>query len=68
MSFTQINDYLSFMLESHLLERRIENDKDYYRATNNGIKYLQLYHALMDLLSPKNLRSEKVLDFLPCNA
>lgn len=68
LSFTQINDYLNFMLDAHLLEKRTENGKDYYRATNNGIKYLQLYCALMHLLSSKDLKSEKLLESLPCNA
>ncbi|MEM0253343.1 MAG: winged helix-turn-helix domain-containing protein [Candidatus Bathyarchaeia archaeon] len=65
LSFTQINDYLNFMLETHLLEKRTENGKDYYRATNNGVRYLQLYCALMDLLSSKDFKSEKLLESLP---
>ena len=36
LSFTQLNDYLRFMLRISLLEKVLENDKDVYRAREKG--------------------------------
>ena len=50
LSFTQLNDYLRFMLKINLLERVLRNDRDNYRATEKGIDFLQRYHEVNELL------------------
>jgi len=50
LSFTQLNDYLGFMLKISLLNKVSENGKDIYRATMKGIDFLQRYHEIAELL------------------
>jgi predicted transcriptional regulator len=50
LSFTQLNDYLRFMLKINLLERVLENDREIYRATSKGADFLQRYREISELL------------------
>ena len=50
LSFTQLNDYLKFMLRISLLETISENDKSIYRATEKGLDFLQRYREINELL------------------
>jgi predicted transcriptional regulator len=50
LSFTQLNDYLGFMLRISLLERVLRNDRETYRATEKGMDFLQRYREINELL------------------
>jgi len=50
LSFTQLNDYLGFMLEIHLLEKIRQNGKAIYRSTEKGLDFLERYHHIAELL------------------
>jgi predicted transcriptional regulator len=50
LSFTQLNGYLGFMLKNELLEKFPFNDKEIYKATNKGLKFLQSYHEIVQLV------------------
>jgi predicted transcriptional regulator len=50
LSFTQLNDYLRFMLQINLLERVLMNDREMYRATEKGLDFLQRYREINELL------------------
>ncbi|HEY4674495.1 MAG TPA: winged helix-turn-helix domain-containing protein [Candidatus Bathyarchaeia archaeon] len=50
LSFTQLNDYLRFMLRISLLEKILVNDKDMYKTTDKGLDFLQRYHEINELL------------------
>jgi predicted transcriptional regulator len=50
LSFTQLNDYLRFMLKIGLLEKILRNDKETYRATAKGMDFVQRYHEITELL------------------
>jgi len=50
LSFTQLNDYLRFMLKINLLEKILQNDKETYKATAKGFDFLQRYHEITELL------------------
>jgi predicted transcriptional regulator len=50
LSFTQLNDYLSFMLKNELLEKISLNDRDVYKATEKGLNFLQRYREITELL------------------
>ncbi|MGB9960414.1 MAG: winged helix-turn-helix domain-containing protein [Candidatus Bathyarchaeales archaeon] len=54
LSFTQLNEYLKFMLKINLLERFVENGKDFYKATEKGLEFLQRYQEITDLLKTEN--------------
>ena len=50
LSFTQLNDYLKFMLKNALLEKVLLNDKEVNKATKKGIVFLQSYREITELL------------------
>jgi predicted transcriptional regulator len=50
LSFTQLNDYLNFMLRISLLCKVLENDKETYRVTDKGVDFLQRYREITELL------------------
>jgi predicted transcriptional regulator len=50
LSFTQLNDYLKFMVKINLLNKDFENNKDIYRATDKGVDFLQRYREIVELL------------------
>jgi len=50
LSFTQLNDYLKFMLKNGLLEKISSNDKEVYKATEKGVNFLQRYNEITELL------------------
>ncbi|MCS7114163.1 MAG: winged helix-turn-helix domain-containing protein [Nitrososphaerota archaeon] len=54
LSFTQLNDYLNFMLKTKFLERFVENGKEFYKPTKKGLNFLQRYRELTDLLSSED--------------
>lgn len=50
LSFTQLNNYLQFMLKISLLEKVEVNNKDVYKATDKGLNFLQRYREINELL------------------
>ncbi|MEM3443026.1 MAG: winged helix-turn-helix domain-containing protein [Candidatus Bathyarchaeia archaeon] len=54
LSFTQLNDYLGFMLKIRLLDKTVENDKEIYRATDKGLSFLMRYREITELLKTEN--------------
>jgi predicted transcriptional regulator len=54
LSFTQLNDYLRFMLKINLLEKVLRNDRDAYKATDKGLDFLQRYREITELLRAEN--------------
>jgi predicted transcriptional regulator len=50
LSFTQLNDYLRYMLGINLLYKICENEKERYQTTDKGMHFLQCYRELMELL------------------
>ncbi|MGB9741141.1 MAG: winged helix-turn-helix domain-containing protein [Candidatus Bathyarchaeia archaeon] len=59
LSFTQLNDYLEFMLKIKLLEKIVENDKEKYKATEKGLSFLQRYREMTQLLKGEENGSYK---------
>ena len=54
LSFTQLNDYLKFMLKINLLDKVMHNDKEVYKATEKGLDFLQRYREITELLKTEN--------------
>jgi len=50
LSFTQLNDYLEFMLETTLLTKFPTRGKTRYAATEKGLDFLQRYCELTEIL------------------
>ncbi|MEM2147471.1 MAG: winged helix-turn-helix domain-containing protein [Candidatus Bathyarchaeia archaeon] len=54
LSFTQLNEYLQFMLKINLIEKIDQNDKEIYKATQKGLDFLQRYREINELLKSEN--------------
>ncbi len=54
LSFTQLNDYLNFMLKIGLLGKVDIRDKEGYRATEKGLDFVQRYREITELLKAKD--------------
>ncbi len=50
LSYTQLNEYIAFMLKIGLLSRSSVNGKRTYRTTDKGLSFLQRYVELAELL------------------
>lgn len=50
LSFTQLNEYLSFLVKMHLLKIQNEKGKRIYITTAKGNEYVEKYKAIADLL------------------
>ena len=59
LSFTQLNDYLKFMLKINLLGKIVENDKEKYKATQKGLDFIQRYNEISELLKTTQNGSDK---------
>jgi predicted transcriptional regulator len=54
LSFTQLNEYIRFMLKNELLNMIISNNKEVYKASVKGLNFLQRYHEITELLKTEN--------------
>lgn len=54
LSFTQLNNYLKFMLKTNLLDRIVKDGKEIYRATEKGLYFLQRYYEINELLKSES--------------
>ena len=50
LSFAQLNEYLSFLIKMDLLKLQNENNKNIYRTTTQGDRYLEKYKDIADIL------------------
>ena len=51
LSFSQLKLYLSFLLQSGLLEKFEQNKRAVYKTTQKGLKFLEGQKKVMDMLS-----------------
>lgn len=58
LSFSQINEYLSFLTQMGFLRVRVENRKKFYETTAKGNIYIENYNEMANLLSPQELKAE----------
>ena len=50
LSFAQLNEYLSFLTKMDLLKLQNENNKNIYRTTAKGDRYLEKYKDIAEIL------------------
>jgi len=55
LSFGQVNEYLSFLLSKEFVEVVVQNRGTTYKTTPKGLKYLQSYKQIKDLLRKKKV-------------
>ena len=51
LCFSQLNQYLSLLLQSGLLERFSNNDRQIYKATQKGIEFMEKQCEIIDMLN-----------------
>ncbi len=51
LSFSQLNTYLSLLLETQLLETMEKSGKRIYKTTKKGVEYIQSYKEVIETLS-----------------
>ena len=64
LSYTQLNDYLKFMLKINLLKKFANRGKMMYAATEKGLAFLQRHFELTELLKD-NESSKNGVKFPP---
>jgi predicted transcriptional regulator len=67
LSFTQLNEYIRFMLKNELLDKVILNDKELYKATSKGLNFLQRYHEITELLKTEGENYKNNVKIPPAN-
>jgi len=50
LSFAQLNEYLSLLLDLNLLEVSKATERTLYKTTDKGLRYLQSYREIRELL------------------
>lgn len=50
LSFAQLNEYLSLLLDLNLLRTVKNSERTTYKTTDKGLRYLQSYKAIRELL------------------
>jgi len=59
LSFAQLNEYLGLLLDLKLLQESVENERMVFKVTGKGVKYLQNYYKIKELLAKSNDSSLK---------
>lgn len=57
LSFAQLNEYLSFLLETRLIVSNAHNERTVYKVTSKGMRFLQNYAKIRDLLKAGDKRT-----------
>jgi len=57
LSFSQVNEYLSFLTEMGFIRVREENRKKVYETTAKGNSYIENYIEMANLLKPQELEA-----------
>ncbi len=64
LSFAQLNEYLSLLLELKLLKTVTNSDRICYETTDKGFRYLQSYQAIRELLKKGKRNNSSEADSL----
>jgi len=60
LSFSQLSDYLSFLLDANLLKIVDNPNRSLYKTTKKGLQYLQSYMEIGELLKKEKGEHEFV--------
>ena len=61
LSFSQVNEYLSFLTEMGFLRVYQENGKKNYETTDKGNRYIENYAEMANLLRPEEQQEIQML-------
>jgi predicted transcriptional regulator len=60
LSFSQLNEYIGFLLKHNLLEKTISNGKTQYRATVKGLEFVDKQYQVIDMFSGNRFNDQKI--------
>ena len=63
LSFSQLKEYLSLLIEMKLLETTVNANKTVYRMTRKGSEYLRNYKQITDLLLSEEDGNTNMISF-----
>jgi len=61
LSFSQVNEYLSFLTEMGFLSVRVDNRKKVYETTAKGNRYIENYREMSNLLRVQDQAEAQIL-------
>jgi predicted transcriptional regulator len=61
LSFSQVNEYLSFLTERGFLRVHVENRKKFYETTAKGNIYIENYREMSNLLRPEEPAEAQII-------
>jgi len=61
LSFSQVNQYLSFLTEMGFLRVRVDNGRKAYETTAKGSCFIENYMEMAKLLNPQELTDVPIL-------
>lgn len=61
LSFSQVNEYLSFLTEMGFIRVRVENRKKLYETTAKGNQYIKNYIEMSNLLRSQDHAEAQIL-------
>jgi predicted transcriptional regulator len=59
LSFTQLNEYITFLIDTGLIMHRKVDGKERYFATVKGVIFAQMYSELFDMIRTQPKPEEK---------
>jgi predicted transcriptional regulator len=60
LSFAQLNQYLSLLLDLNLLELKESNERVVYKTATKGMRFLEGYKQIQELLKEQKFSLKKV--------
>ena len=54
LSFTQLHDYLAFMMDNGLIRQTNVDGREGYIATVKGLLFVHMYRELLNMITTKN--------------
>lgn len=63
LSYTQLNEYLYFLIEKKLITLTILDEKEVYKITQKGMDYLQTHRELIKLIGKSSNKKSGNLIF-----
>jgi len=61
LSFSQVNEYLSFLTEMGFITVHVEKGKKFYKTTTKGILYIENYMEMSNLLRTRANTEAQIL-------
>ncbi len=61
LSYTQLNDYLAFLLENNLITQSNVDIKGGYQITKKGSDFLQTHRELLKMMEKTSTKSKKTV-------